>query len=277
MQALDLAPYLKKITLPTPSSVKGDNGRVLVIGGSELFHAASFWSATIVSRLIDMVHFSSPAIENNKLMRIKAKEKFWDGIVVPWEKLDHYIAEDDCILIGPGMTRGIETREITNHLLKKYPEKKWVVDGGALQEVDPSLLTQSMIITPNIKELARLPTTLPCTILAKGPTDTISQGLRSLTITGGNPGMTKGGTGDVLAGLLAGLYAKSEAFPSCVIASYTNKMASEELEKTLNHFFSPNDLITQIPKSLNLLFTIVVKSSLSLQTTALHPPLPSSQ
>jgi NAD(P)H-hydrate repair Nnr-like enzyme with NAD(P)H-hydrate dehydratase domain len=80
-----------------PNSHKGENGRVLVIGGSKLFHAASFWSAAMASRLVDMVHFTSPVLENNDLMRKRAKDKFWDGIVVPHEEISHYIEEDDAI------------------------------------------------------------------------------------------------------------------------------------------------------------------------------------
>ena len=140
--------YLKQIVLPRPDSHKGENGRVLVIGGSKLFHAASFWSASMVSKMVDMVHFSSHAVENNELMRVRAKGKFWEGMVVPWEDLDRYIVEDDCILIGPGMERGEETREIVNKLLKKYPEKRWEGDGGALQEEDAKLLNKNMIVTP---------------------------------------------------------------------------------------------------------------------------------
>jgi NAD(P)H-hydrate epimerase len=256
MQDFDLSPYLSQIVLPKQDGVKGDGGRVLVIGGSRLFHAASFWSASMASRIVDMVHFTSPAMENNDLMRVKAKKKFWDGIVVPYDEVDHYIREDDVILIGPGMERGGETQNIVNHLLKKNPEKKWVVDGGALQELDPSLLTQNMIITPNVKELALLNSKLstipllPSTILSKGPTDTIYGPRSTIYISGGSPGLTKGGTGDVLAGLVAGFYAKSPGFASCVVASYTNKLASEELAKTVGPFFSPTDLITQIPKTL---------------------------
>ena len=44
--------------------------------------------------------------------------------------------------------------------------------------------------------------------------------------------MTKGGTGDVLAGLVASLFSKNEAFLSAVAASYINKTAGEELFKT---------------------------------------------
>lgn len=251
--------YLEQIALPEKNSRKGENGRVLVIGGSRLFHAASFWSAAMAAKIVDMVHFSSPTMENNELMRVRAKEKFWEGIVVPWEEVEHYILEDDCILIGVGMERGEVTRKIVNGLLAKYPEKKWVVDGGALQEVDPGLLKQNMIVTPNVKEMEILHhyTITPLdhlTILAKGPVDVVSCGDMRVEIPGGSAGMTKGGTGDVLSGLVAGLYAKSPAMAACVVASNANKRAGEELEKRVGPFFSANDLIPEVQKQLgNLL------------------------
>ena len=258
MQYLDLTPFINQLILPGINSRKGENGRVLVIGGSTLFHAAAFWSASMAAHIVDMVHFSSPVMENNDLMRVRAKSKFWDGIVVPYEEIEHYIEEDDVILIGPGMERGEATRTIVNNFLKKYPHKKWVIDGGALQELDPTLLSANMIITPNQKELAIIKnkqgsnySNLQPTVLAKGPTDTISSPTKNLTITGGDPGLTKGGTGDVLSGLVAGLAAKSPAYPSCVVASYCLKASSEELASSMGPFFSPTDLIKQIPITLN--------------------------
>lgn len=250
--------YANQIVLPDKDSRKGENGRVLVIGGSRLFHAASFWAATMAAKIVDMVHFSSPAMENNELMRVKAKEKFWDGIVVPWEDLPHYIEEDDCILIGPGMERGEETRRIVNELLTKYPEKRWVVDGGALQEVDPTLLTSTMIVTPNVREAEILGDRVPAsvTVLSKGPVDVVTNGVERVEVAGGSAGMTKGGTGDVLSGLVAGLYAKSPALAACVVASQVNKRAGESLEKRVGPYFSANDLIPEVQKKLG----VIIKS-----------------
>ena len=256
--------FVKQIVLPQRDSHKGENGRVLVIGGSRLFHAASFWSACMASKIVDMVHFSSPAMENNELMRVSAKQKFWEGIVVPWEEVTHYIAEDDAVLIGPGMERGEETKKIVDELLAKYPGKRWVVDGGALQEVDPSLLKQNMIITPNKREQEILGSKVPegVTILAKGMVDVIT-GLRrtangvqqkKIEIVGGSAGMSKGGTGDVLAGLVLGLYAKSSAMASCAVASQVNKRAGEQLEKKLGPFFSASDLIGEAQVVLGEMF-----------------------
>ena len=247
--------YFAEIVLPKSDSHKGENGRVLVIGGSKLFHAASFWSARMASKIVDMVHFSSPTMENNELMRVRAKEKFWDGIVVSWEDIEHYIEEDDCILIGPGLERGEETKRIVNKLLAKYPNKRWVVDGGALQEVEPKLLNKNMIVTPNKREQEILGQMIPpgVTVLAKGPVDMVTNGVERVEIAGGGAGMTKGGTGDVLSGLVAGLYAKSPALATCVVASSANKQAGEALEKRVGPFFSASDLIGEVQRQLRVI------------------------
>ena len=125
---------------------------MLVIGGSELFHSASLWALEVASRIVDMVFYSSVPV-NEAIVR-KQKERFHDGIIVPKNKLPEYIEEADCVLIGPGngkvRIRGIkaikllkdlrafapkelmekgETGLLVNYLLKKYPNKKWVVDG----------------------------------------------------------------------------------------------------------------------------------------------------
>src|SRR3989344_6051398 len=115
---------LKKLYVPTRESHKGQNGRLLIIGGSHLFHSASLWSLTVASRIVDLVHYSSVP-ENNEMI-IRAKEHFHNGIVVPRGQVDAYIDEDDVILIGPGMTRDSETQEITNRLLKSHGHKQWV-------------------------------------------------------------------------------------------------------------------------------------------------------
>src|SRR3989338_8082660 len=95
--------YLKNIKFPDKDSHKGKNGRLLIVGGSKLFHAASMWSLKVASRIVDLVHYSSVE-ENNKIVE-KLKEEFRDGIVVPRAEIENYIEEDDCVLIGPGMVR----------------------------------------------------------------------------------------------------------------------------------------------------------------------------
>ena len=242
---------IRKLALPARGSHKGQNGSLLVIGGSHLFHAASLWALTVASRIVDLVHYCSVS-ENNELI----KKEFRNGIVVPRSDVAEYIEEDDVILIGPGMTRDSETEALTNTLLKKYPRKQWVLDAGALQMMDISLIPKNAILTPHHQEFAHAFGTQDvtdvakkyhCIVLLKGEKDIASNGKETREITGGNPGMTKGGTGDVLAGLIAALACKNDPFLATIAGSFINKKAGDELFKKVGPFFNATDLANQIP------------------------------
>lgn len=259
---------LKSLYIPSSSSHKGQNGKVMLIAGSKLFHAASIWPLTVLSRMVDMVFYAS-TVDNNELI-LKMKEQFLNGIVIPRENIDNYISEADSILIGPGMPReeGMQegdddTKVLTESLLKKYADKKWVIDGGSLQTIDPSTLPKSAIITPHKGEFQKLFGIEPneqnvekiakqykIVILLKGEKDIVCSEKKCVIIRGGNPGMTKGGTGDVLAGLTAGLYAKNDAFLSACAASYINKKAGDNLFQKVGYYFNASDLADEIPKVL---------------------------
>lgn len=258
---------------------KGQNGKLLIIGGSHLFHAASKWSLDIASKIVDMVFYSSVP-SNNKLIKKwqneeldwqlnqEAKSNFWQGIVIDRKQIESYLNEADCILLGPGMERTTYTKKLSNHLLKKYPKKKWVIDAGALQMLDPNLLNQDCIITPHRQEMEILvqknkdfdPKNYQARpiCLLKGPIDQILLSANSastaktsvIEIKGGNAGMTKGGTGDVLAGLLAALYCKNDALTSTIIASYINKKAGDSLYENVGPYFNASDLVNKIPQVL---------------------------
>ena len=261
--------FLEKLYLPPENSHKGQNGKLLIIGGSQLFHAASKWSLDIASKIVDMVFYSSVPSNNkifSKFLNIEkkqieeAKTNFWNGIVVEQKNIHHYIEEADAILIGPGMERNKITKKLVNKLLKKYPHKKWVIDAGALQMVDPSLLKTEHIITPHHQEIRILtnkdssfnPENYQAepTCLLKGQVDTVLTKNKKIEIPGGNAGMTKGGTGDVLAGLIAAFYCKNEAVASAVIASHINKKAGDELYKKVGPHYNASDLVEKIPEVL---------------------------
>jgi len=283
--------WKESIVLPKSDSHKGQNGKLLLIGGSNLFHSASLWSLTVASRIVDLVHFAS--IPQNNVLVQKSKEFFSNGIVVPQGDIESYIHEDDCILIGPGMMRtddvtvstlnyhlstiseigkythdeGVYTYVLTNYLLWKYPQKKWVIDAGALQMLDLAVIPSHAVVTPHTKEFQGLlqksgtiktpedfAKKYGCIVLLKGPTDTVTDGIRIEHIKGGNSGMTKGGTGDVLAGLIASLACTNDSFISAVAGSTINKQAGDELYESVGPFFNATDLACQIPKTMKSIF-----------------------
>jgi NAD(P)H-hydrate epimerase len=275
---------LKDLYVPPSDSHKGQNGKLLLIGGSHLFHAASLWSLGIASRIVDMVFYSSIP-ENNQIVH-EAKKEFRDGIVVLRENLEDYVEEADCILIGPGMVRteekvssmqyvvssikdiekiedeGEQTYYLAKYLLQKYPMKRWVIDGGALQMMEKEWLKDmpSVILTPHHGEFTRLfgidPTEehiekmakeYGCIILCKGEVDVVCSPTAFVRVSGGNAGMTKGGTGDVLAGLVGALACKNELFLAASAGSYLNKKAGESLATRVGNTFNASDLVKEIP------------------------------
>jgi hydroxyethylthiazole kinase-like uncharacterized protein yjeF len=262
---------LKDLYIPPADSHKGQNGKVMVIGGSRLFHAASLWALEVASKIVDMVYYAS-VTENNDIVQ-QAKEQFRNGIVIPRTKIEAYMQEADSILIGPGLPRldgqepgDDDTQKLTEKLLSAYPHKKWVIDGGSLQMMNPELIPPHAILTPHAREfetlishsaLAPQPITdstptgfathYNCIVVLKGATDIIASTDETVAISGGNAGMTKGGTGDVLAGLIAALYAKNPAFLSASGGSYINKRASEKLATEAGYWYNATDLAREIP------------------------------
>lgn len=278
---------LKKLYIPSSSSHKGQNGKLMIIGGSHLFHAASLWALEIAAKIVDMVFYSSVP-ENEKIVQ-DVKEAFRTGMVVPREKIEDYITEADAVLIGPGMVRterekktmsesfdsiakidtlhdeGEQTYYLTNYLLKKYPDKKWIIDAGALQMINlEDLLTlKNCIITPHLQEFERvfgmspLPENVTkmaekyhCIILLKGEQDVVCSHSECVTVAGGNAGMTKGGTGDILAGLVSALACNNDLFLAAKAGSFLNKKAGESLFQRVGYYFSATDLLNEIPHAM---------------------------
>lgn len=271
----DIMPFAEKIKLPISDSHKGQNGKVLIIGGSQLFHSASLWSAEVVSHFADMVHYSSTE-ENNKIF-LSLKKKFRNGIIVSRDNLESYIQEDDVILIGPGLERIKETENLTEKVIKMATNKQLVIDAGSLQMMNPKLLkklTKPAIVTPHQQEFEKLfgvavgdmtndekaemvrksAEEYKCVVLMKSITDFVSDGKTVLQIVGGNQGLTKGGTGDILAGIVSGLVAHSDPVSACVCASYILKKTADQLFLGRGYWYNNSDILDTIPKVVNSVF-----------------------
>ena len=85
------------------------------------------------------------------------------------------------------------------------------------------------------------------TVVLKGREDLICQGDKLVVNRTGNEGMTKGGTGDVLAGLIAALYCKNEAFLAASAGTYINGLAGDKLYERVGRYFNASDLVKEIP------------------------------
>lgn len=253
------ADSVRQLRLPHSDSYKGRNGVLTVIGGSHKYHGAPLLALLAASRFVDLVYFYSPEKENVKLLaKLKAATRTFIGISA--EELKATIKRSDAVLIGNGMTVDADSKRLVNGLLKAWPEKRFVLDAAALRVVDPARLGPNCLLTPHANEFYALfgtpisPSTVEsmaremhCVILAKGKFDLISDGRRTYRNLTGNEGMTKGGTGDVLAGLAAAFYCKSDALVSACAAAYLNGLAGDRLKKKVGIAFNADDLVAEIP------------------------------
>lgn len=253
-------------------------GQVTIVGGSELFHGAPIMSLKAASRIASMIYFASP--NEDKGVADRLKSELLSFVWVPFDDLDGYVAKSEAVLIGPGMMRshvrehgyvcddeGQKTRRLTIELLQKYPDKKWIIDGGSLQVVTLKDLPAGVIVTPNQKEfemlfdekleesidlrleqVERLAKANKLVILTKDETSIVSDGNRTVTIEGGNDGMVKGGVGDVTAGVILGFLAKDDPVDAVSFGSYIVKEAGKNLLNERGLMFNADDLANEVPR-----------------------------
>lgn len=225
-----------------------------------------------------MVFFASPAQNISEIVN-KIKSELNSFIFIPWNERNEYIKKSDCILIGNGFMRyasektpshkrrgndkaGRMSRNIVLKILKNFPDKKFVIDAGALQVIKKEEIPSGSIITPNkkeyrylfgenqIKNIQKISEQLSCTIVLKDVETIVSSCGENVVVKGGNAGLTKGGTGDVQAGLTAAFYAKNNALLSAASASFLVKKTAENLEKLVGLNFNADDVSENVFKTL---------------------------
>jgi ADP-dependent NAD(P)H-hydrate dehydratase / NAD(P)H-hydrate epimerase len=248
--------HLLCLPRPKKGSHKGQNGVVLIIGGSKTYHGAPVLAARAACRFCDLVYFASTE-ENNALVR-KMKLGTANVICVPKSRLGFALKHADCVLVGNGMDANSNTRNVAAKILKSG--KRCVLDAAALRVLPLKLLHDKAILTPHVREFkagfgmaaneknaAAMSKKYGCTILLKGVQDVVASGSKVAHVKGGNAGMTKGGTGDVLAGLAAALFSQcSEPLRAAYTASRLNKRAGELLYKHYRYNFSSEDLADEL-------------------------------
>lgn len=177
-------------------------------------------------------------------------------------------------------SQGQITKHLTNFLLTTFPSKQWVIDAGSLYMMDPRRIPHNAILTPHEKEFEALfshaynktlgddiglsatqfAADFNCIIVLKGKIDRVYGQNSYVEVPGGNVGMTKGGTGDVLSGLITALAAKNDPYTAAVAGCFINKRAGEALFRTFGPFYNASDLADQVPKTMaELLYGIPMR------------------
>ena len=267
---------VKKFISPRKfSSRKGDNGIVLVVGGSYIYHGAPILSSIAALRCgTDLVYTCVPkinvastrAISPNLIVIPLVDQKLTRGAV---NKLVGALPRNlDSATIGMGLA--IQERNSLLVLVKSLLDRdvRLSLDASALvPEVLPLLKNKNVVVTPHAGEFKRLFGEVPpnskiqriklveknakeygITVLLKGATDVISNGNTTYLYEKKIPAMTVGGTGDVLSGLVAGMLSKSRnALESAASAAFINGLAGKSAQKKLGLHMTSMDLLDEIP------------------------------
>jgi len=247
----------------SPDSHKGENGVVAIIGGCRTMHGAPIFSALAAEASgADLLHVALPECHTTAV-----KNAALNSIVHPFtgdnlmdedtELIVELLASMDCAVIGPGMAA-----ETSIHALNTIIAEAacpLVLDAGALHAETLSLIAgKDVILTPHLGELERMQITTDVvddiaeqnniSIFLKGAVDHVYIPHNEIVeITGGNAGLTVGGTGDVLAGLICGLRAQGmSASDACITAGNTVKRAGEILYEEKGYTYTASDIITMI-------------------------------
>lgn len=261
-----------------PHSHKGDFGRLLVIGGSEVFSGAPTLVALAALRTgVDLAYVAAPertayAISSvsPNLITIKLEGEHLNPRNV--SALKPYLEPANAVVLGPGLGLHTETREAVKAIVEEIEGagKPLLLDADGLKAFAEFKrpLKVPLVLTPHAGEYAMLTgrkssedlnervsdaqkaaAGLSAVILLKGHVDIISDGSRFKLNFTGNPGMTVGGTGDVLSGIVSAFLAQeADPFEAAVAGAFINGAAGDFVCAEKGYHMVSTDLIDWIPR-----------------------------
>jgi hydroxyethylthiazole kinase-like uncharacterized protein yjeF len=259
-----------------PEAHKGAFGRLLVVGGSDVFSGAPALVALAALRVgVDVVSVVAPertayAISSMSpaLITIKLKGKHLSSSNL--STLKEHLEAATAIVVGPGLGLHRETREATLELVELVEEAgtPLLLDADGLKAFADfkRRVNVPLVLTPHsteyeiltekklsndfegrVEEVRKTARKLGATIVLKGPVDVVSDGEKVKFNFTGNPGMTVGGTGDVLSGVIGGLMAMgTNSFRAAVAGAFINGAAGDFVRAETGYHMVPTDLLDWI-------------------------------
>ncbi len=259
ISATDVRPL---ITRRARDAHKGGFGHVLIFGGATGYAGAVSLAARAAVRsgagLVSVVtpRGIAPIVAGavlEAMVHTAPETEIGSLAAASWDAWRERQTDFSAVLVGPGMTRHPDTRKLVSRILGES-SLPLVFDADALNAFEGRLdelgrRQAPLVITPHPGEMGRL---LGCAIAAvqsdrftaarsaaarsravvvlKGAGTLVAaeDELLQVNLTG-NPGMATGGTGDVLAGLLAGLLAQGLApFDAARVAVFIHGRAGDD-------------------------------------------------
>ncbi|MBQ9117853.1 MAG: NAD(P)H-hydrate dehydratase [Clostridia bacterium] len=259
---------------------KGTYGRAAIVGGSQKYTGAAYLALSACVRggagysSLYLPQLILPAfyLKIPEALLIGCHENFVEADYLP-------LLQADAVGFGVGATTEEKTKEILRFLLKNY-EGKLVIDAdglnalSALDEAERDFLLSSkkcgVILTPHKKEFSRLTKKSvteiiknaldiskayakkhDVTVLLKGASTIVTDGDKSYVSTTGTAGQAKGGSGDVLTGLLTSLLATGQTVTEGgALAAYLAGAAAElACEKIGDYALTASDVVSSLGRA----------------------------
>ncbi len=242
-------------------------GSLLVIGGSRLYHGSPLFNSLGAYKSgVDLVITLAPERVANLVASYGP-----DLIAYPLpgdyieEKhlkvMEEFLEKCTAVVIGGGLCREKKTLEAVRKFLGKT-KKPAVIDADALHALRPSGIKSNFVLTPHAGEFSKLfgkeatrknvekmAKKHKCVILLTHSKDVISDGKETLENWTGNPYMTVGGTGDILAGICGSLLAQGvPPMEAACAAAYINGRAGDLAARVKRHALMASDVLGYIEK-----------------------------
>jgi NAD(P)H-hydrate epimerase len=235
---------------------KGTFGRVRLFAGSKAMPGAAVLAGFGALRSgVGLVEFAAPSSVHAAIATHLPEAILGEPRGVDFLQDLHDLPHTDAIVVGPGVTPA--ALPFVRGLLKAAEATPIVVDADALHVFADGTTAPSprTVVTPHPGEAARLLGTtaadiqanrwgaldrlierLGCVVVLKG-SGTLVGGPdgRRTHIPSGNSALARGGTGDVLAGLLGGLLAQGmTSFEAAVLGSFVLGLAADLIVKEVS-------------------------------------------
>jgi hydroxyethylthiazole kinase-like uncharacterized protein yjeF len=259
-------------------SHKGDFGRLLVVGGSETYSGAPTFVALAALRTgADLAIIAAPRETAHSIASISPDliTLKLDGDRLNTGNLSavrRELEKATAVVIGPGLGLHKETQEAVDEIVKLAEAKKipMLLDADGLKAFATTKrkLEAPAVLTPHAGEYEILTGTklpkqanertefvrrtaqdLNAVVLLKSHVDIVSDGYKTKLNFTGNPGMTVGGTGDVLSGIVGALLARGVSpFEAAAAGAFINGAAGDFVASEKGHRMTASDLLDWIPK-----------------------------
>ena len=259
---------------------KGDFGRVFILAGSVGYTGAPVLAANAAVRCgAGLVYLGVPR-EVYPIVAVKCLEAMPFPLPENYTEVLERARRCDAALLGPGLGRAPETEQLVLRLLGEL-ERPVVLDADGLNALAGHLEVLGgrrfpTVLTPHDGEFARLAgCSLPirdrlgaarnfaqkyrCTLILKGfRTITAAPDGSAYINTTGNPGMARGGSGDVLAGMIAAFLVQkqfTDPLPErAALAVRLHGLAGDRCAEDKGEYaMTPGDMIEALPGVLKAL------------------------